>query len=885
MNHNLLPFEEVRLSNGIPVLLQHFEGPAAATYWWINVGSCDEAPKEAGFAHFLEHMLFKDAAAKETGKASTGQLARTIESLGGDINAYTSFDQTVYHVTCASHHWFKVIDAFSDMSKPQKFLKQDFESEREVIIEELRKNEDSPDRMMFQKLFGTTFKHHPYGKPVIGYVKTLKAAKVQDLEAFYKRNYATWNMGLILVGPINDEKGEKKKQLLALLEKKYGSKVIKPVTQKIKPKAVKPFKHESLNEKQTSVVVQHFDVQQPTISISFRVPALDHEDIPALDVLASVLGQGELSRIYQKLFYQSALVTGASGGMYVPSDPGMMYFQAETDLIEKIPAILAGIVNEIKEIQKHGPSEEELKRVLVNSESEKLYAAQTVDGVAGRIGFMRFTVNDLSFDEKYLYHLRSTDAESVRDVALKYLDFKKLSIVIQLPKNAPAVNAKDLEDYVKRELTVENPKDGKKIAPVKKSPVRFFELKSGIRIAHHERKGTPVFSIHASALGAIRLENPEHWGVSYLGSMIWAKGTETKSAQDVSRIIEGHASGMDGFSGRNSIGLQMTGLVRDWTTLSHLFTETLWRPGFNEDELNHHRRVVEDGIRSIEDHSSQLCSKLFLETLYENHPYGRMTTGSLDTVARISKPILHRYHRDWIRPSQLVISLSGAIKPSVLDHWLADLEKDGLEVLERDRALAPIAIKQDQIVDQPALIAPRWVEKVKGREQTHIIVGGLGSNLYSEDRYAMRILQTILGGQSGRLFIELREKKSLAYTVSPMVFEGIEKGFVGTYIACSPGKRQEALEGIKKVYEDLAKKGPTPKEMDRAREFYLGRKAMDLQSDGSIASHYGLEELYRLPRVPEEELVKRIRAITPKDVQRICSKYYVEPHFVTAVVS
>ena len=106
--------EQLLLSNGIPVILQHSDGPVAATYWWVSTGSADEAPKEAGFAHFLEHMLFKDAAAKETGRASTGQMARAIESLGGDINAYTSFDQTVYHVTCAAHHWEQVIDAFGD---------------------------------------------------------------------------------------------------------------------------------------------------------------------------------------------------------------------------------------------------------------------------------------------------------------------------------------------------------------------------------------------------------------------------------------------------------------------------------------------------------------------------------------------------------------------------------------------------------------------------------------------------------------------------------------------------------------------------------------------------------------------------------------------------
>src|SRR5205807_4779712 len=139
--------------------------------------------------------------------------------------------------------------------------------------------------------------------------------------------------------------------------------------------------------------------------------------------------------------------------------------------------------------------------------------------------------------------------------------------------------------------------------------------------------------------------------------------------------------------------------------------------------------------------------------------------------------------------------------------------------------------------DEPSLKAPRWVEKSLGREQTHILIGTLGTKIFSEDRHALRLLQTLLGGQSGRLFIELREKKSLAYTVSPVSFEGLERGYVGTYIACAPAKRDEAIQGMRLVLEQLAEKGPTAAEVNRAKEFYLGRRAMDLQSDSSLAAH------------------------------------------------
>jgi predicted Zn-dependent peptidase len=117
-----------------------------------------------------------------------------------------------------------------------------------------------------------------------------------------------------------------------------------------------------------------------------------------------------------------------------------------------------------------------------------------------------------------------------------------------------------------------------------------------------------------------------------------------------------------------------------------------------------------------------------------------------------------------------------------------------------------------------------------------------------------------------------------------MSFEGVERGYVGTYIACSPSKRQEAVDGIRAVLEQLVAKGPTPAEMSRAKEFFLGRRAMDLQSDSAIASHFGLETLYGIHHMSEDELTARIRKISAQELKRVCAKYFVEPHQVTAVV-
>ena len=302
-------------------------------------------------------------------------------------------------------------------------------------------------------------------------------------------------------------------------------------------------------------------------------------------------------------------------------------------------------------------------------------------------------------------------------------------------------------------------------------------------------------------------------------------------------------------------------------------------PTFPADEVEHSRRVAEESVRGIEDHSSQLCSKLFLETIYEKHPYRHLANGSLESLKSMSSEKLRAFHRRWVRPESLVLGVSGNFKRHDLEKWLLELDSQLVASIGKDpKYIAP------RVADEADLKGPRWVEKTLGREQMHVIVGGLGLRVNDEERFAMRLLQTVLGGQSGRLFIELREKKSLAYSVAPMSFEGMERGYIGTYIASAPQKREEALKGIRVVLEKLASKGPTESEMKRAKEYLLGRRAMDLQSDSSLSTHYSLKLVYGLNMDEDVYLQSIMDKITGKDLQKVCEKYLVKQHMVTSLV-
>src|SRR5688572_13755566 len=185
-----------RLDNGLTVLLHESRAaPVVAFQAWIGVGSADETADEAGIAHVFEHMLFKG-----TERRGVGRIAQEIEAAGGDINAWTSFDQTVYHLVLASRYFDTGLDILADAVQRSSFDPQELERELNVVLQEIKQGEDSPSRVTTQLLFSTAFTEHPYRRPVIGSAESVKQLTRERLIDFFHRWYVPNNITLVVVG-------------------------------------------------------------------------------------------------------------------------------------------------------------------------------------------------------------------------------------------------------------------------------------------------------------------------------------------------------------------------------------------------------------------------------------------------------------------------------------------------------------------------------------------------------------------------------------------------------------------------------------------------------------------------------------------------------------
>ena len=312
------------------LLVESHKAPVVAVQMWVKTGSADEKRGEEGISHFIEHLVFKG-----TRKYGVGEIARTIEGSGGELNAYTTFDHTVFHVTMSKEDLAVGLDCISEMMGFPRFDTVEIDREREVVLEEIKRSFDNPHSIASQQLFSTVYTKHPYGIPVIGYSKNIKKVKSKTLLDYYHRRYVPSNMALVVAGDFN------KQELKEQIAKYYGE---------FKPYRLKTIKR-SKDAKNAKMHVDYrkTEFQEATMNIAFKAPKADHPDVAALDVLALVVGQGDSSRFVRKMRLENSLVTSVSAGSFTPLDEGLFAFTFQFKP-EKFDAIKETVFEEFRRL-------------------------------------------------------------------------------------------------------------------------------------------------------------------------------------------------------------------------------------------------------------------------------------------------------------------------------------------------------------------------------------------------------------------------------------------------------------------------------------------------------------------------------------------------------
>lgn len=840
----------ITFPNGFELLsVPSHTAPAVALDLWVRVGSASERPEQAGIAHLLEHMLFKG-----TDRRGPGEIAREIEGLGGEVNAYTSYDHTVFTLLVASRFTDIALDVLADAVFGSTFDPAELEREKAVVAEEIKRSRDLPHHVLSRLLFGELFRVHPYGNPVIGTEETVAAIERRDCLTFMRRWYRPSNMTLVAVGDADLE------GLVADVQRLFGAegRPARPRPAR-RPREPRPTRFRSRFATQ--------DVSEVYFDLAFPAPAASHRDVPALDLLTTVLGQGEASRLQHRVKLDRNLVRSVSAGAYTPRDPGLLYVGGVVDLALLEPAVDA-ICEELFRLRQEPVGLKELQRAVENVEADFVYQKETVQGQAQKAGFFHVVLGDTKAELEYLERLRAVEPGDIQRAARRYLRAERGVLALlhpdgtRLPWTAPEI-----------ERRIARLEEGPGPVEVRRSGRRRScsrtVLSCGARLLVKVNPAVPVVALRAAFLGGTRREPPAQFGAFHMIAAGMTRGTRGRTVFEIAHAVDSLSGQLDGFSGRNSFGLKGEFLSKYLEDGLELFADVLCNPVFADEEVAKVREDALAALRRRRDNPGGYAFRLFEELLYGQHPFGRDVLGTPESIEGMSAEDVRHLYAASATPAHLAVAVAGDVDPDQVTEFFGH----ALEGLEPRAVLPPEPSAPDEIA------APRMSRVDSATEQAHVVLGYLGTTIGNPDRYALRVLNGILSGQGGRLFRRLRDELGLAYAVTSACLEGLDRGYLAGYIATDPGSVDGVREELLREFEELRKHPVERAELEQAARKLVGSFEIALQENAFQAAQMALDDIYGLGYRNFQQYARRIFAVTPEDVLSAARRYlYPDGH-------
>lgn len=843
-----------KLPNGLEVLVKEDHArKVAALQLWVKVGSADEELSEGGISHLIEHMAFKG-----TKRRGLGQIASEVEALGGDINAYTSWDETVFHITVPSSATAQGLDILTDAVLRPTIDAQELAKEKQVVLEEILEGEERPARKASKLLFHTAYEKSPYKYPIIGYKDVVEKFTRDDILAFRKKWYVPENMFLLVVGDVNAAQIRDEVQRLTADLKPQG--FFRP-----------PRPQEPIQKQIRSSVVKDNNARETRLGLAFHIPSSQGNDVNALDLASDILGARESSRLVRVLKKEKGLVNSIYASSVTPKDPGLFVISATLDA-KNLKPVTETIMEEVSRLASKPPSKEELDRAKTHIESEHIYGRETVQGMARGVGSYMADLGDPEFEQKYLRLNEQVTPEQISTVVKNYLTAPNVTVSVLAPEKDS--NSLRIEDLTALVGSSAGPEGAPAAASVKTPKPVTKTLANGLKVVIVPDKSNPVVSIRIAHLGGKRFENKDDEGIMNFIAHMLNKGTSKMSEVEISRKVEDMGGKLGGFSGYDSFGLSGSFFSRYAGDGLKLMAEIESDAAFPEDKLERERTLTLNRIKTEPDRPVQFAINALNRTIFTKHPYGFDKEGSVATVTGFSRNDLKNVYDRYAVPSNTVITVVGDVAPAKI---MKQIEALFGKLPEKK------LVKPDIPKEEPLTAVRNSVIRIP-RAKAHIAIGFRGTTMSEKDRYALDVLNNILAGQGGRLFMQLRDKESLAYTVTSFVRPGLDPGVFAFYIACDPTKADRSLSGLFEEIKRIKEAPVSDAELKRAISNLTGNHLISLQSSWTRAENKALNTLYGLGYDFDAKYLDKISKVKADDVLAVAKKYLDTKRCVTVKI-
>lgn len=879
------------LDNGLTVLVKEdHDQPVVAIVTYVKAGYFHETDDVSGIAHVVEHMFFNGTPTRPDPE----DISRQTKAFGGSLNAGTIYDRTSYYVVLPSERWAEGLAIQADAYQNPLFDGDVLEKELEAILQEARRKLDSPTSFAREQMFELAFSKHRMRRWRMGPEEVLRAMDPETLRRWYDDHYRPANTILSIVGDVDAD------AVFAEVEALYGQQPRGELRKKGGPDEPRQreFRYERISG----------DVTQAYTFLGFHTPGVDHEDNPALDVLATVLSSGRSSRLERRMKEELGLVTSVSASAFQFEDIGLFEIDAVLSPNDLDRAVRETFV-ELERIKQFGVTEQELARARGMLESAEAMSQEEVLGQASTLARYQ-ALGDYRKADEELAALRAVTSEDIQRVAREYLTISNANLLEYTPawafeKKEPAELAGHIQGAVLAAAASMQPETelefGESVLPRQEletwserfestpgdtEEVRRFDLPHGGVLVVKERRSAPTVATGAYFRGGRLDEPPSLNGITRMMQRTMVKETERRTAPQLASEIEALGTGIGRMSHDDFFGFQMATLRRDFPAAFDVLFDVLHAPKFTEEGLEREQEAQLSAIQSIEDRSGALAGQFLRDALYNEHPYGRPELGTPALIRTVGPARLAQHHREVVHPENMVLCVVGDVDAdqvhTLVSTYLADWNPAA--ATERFPDTPEAFYHKDRVQRVAPLRAVREGRMAKPRAQSAIFIAFPTVDRLHADSYPLEVLQSVTGGLGGTFFEEIRTRRGLAYQVATFDAGRALAGHFGTFVACSPENTDEVQDLVLEMMNGLALEAPAAADVDRARNYLAGSYVVGSQTNRSQMGQLAGLEVYGQDLAEFDAYPDRIRAVTRDDLVRVAQTYFLDkPYAIGAV--
>ncbi len=835
-----------KLDNGQTVVVQEVKNnPIVTIDTWIKTGSIDEEDSNNGVAHFLEHLFFKGTKTHEP-----GEFDKILETKGAITNAATSKDFTHYYITIPSKDFDLAMNLHGDMILHPLIPRKEMEKERKVVLEEISKDLNSPTKIMQDNLNSMLYTTHPYKRKVIGRSDVIETITRDQVLSFYNKNYSPSNMVTVIIGDVDANHAIEKTKEAFNAEYKKQTKTIYT-------------KEAPLTKQQKKV--EYLDTESGYMVIGFRGTPIDDKDSYALDVLATILGDGRSSVLNQVLKEKKRIAFSVDAGNSTFRDDGIFYISANYEPT-KCKIVQDTIFNEIEKIQKNGVTDDQLKLAKNIIERSTYYSRESITNIATEIGYTMALTNDIKFYDTYLDNIKNVSKEDVKKVAEKYLGINRSAVSIVFPKSAKEVPVASLTQQAPAtaELVSENAQTQK------------YKLSDGATMLYTPNNVNDIIAISIYAKGGQLAEQKA--GTANLTATAMMRGTKNYTSLELSQVLEDNGIKIQPSASADAFAINVLTTKDEYDKTLELLNEVVNNATFEDYEIDKVKTEKLNTIKRNKDVPLQRAIEEYRDLIYQNSPYSISSKILEKNIPNITKEDIINYYNSIFAPKNLVISINGNIDKDKTIQDLNNIFKPKENTKNFDFAQYNSKI--------PTVTTPRQtIQKVPTTETAWILLGWQTNGVLNEKDYAtLQVIDSLLGsGMSSRLFKDLREQEGLAYQLGSGYSPNVLRGSFLLYIGTNPQTLDKAKSGLFAEITRLKTEYVGDKELQDAKEKLLGNYVIGLETNLDKASNIGWYEASTRGYEFKDKYEKLINSVTDSDIIEIANKYFTDDYILSIV--